>query len=315
MTLLSQDWLPLASAALAGVLLDRLFGEVPRWHPLVGFGRCADAVEKLLRQGAPGDAFGNRLRGLVGWLLLVLPALAAVRWLGDTFGAVADAVLLYFAIGARALDEHGRAVAKPLLAGDLAEARRRVGWMVSRDTSVLDEEGVSKAAAESVLENGNDAIFGTLFWFFIAGGAGAVLFRLANTLDAMWGYKDERRIYFGWAAARLDDLLNLMPARLTALTYALLGHTRLALRCWGRQSGTWSSPNAGPVMSAGAGALGLRLGGGAIYHGRWEERPVLGEGAAPQAADILRATDLVQRGLWLWLVLFGLAAAIHGAWS
>ncbi|HEX5392372.1 MAG TPA: adenosylcobinamide-phosphate synthase CbiB [Rhodocyclaceae bacterium] len=308
--------LPLATAAIAGVLLDRLLGEPRRWHPLVGFGVCVDAVERLLRQGAPGGAVANRLRGLIAWALLVLPLVALAhwlpQWLGTSFGMAAEAFLLYLAIGARSLEEHAQAVAKPLLAGDLAEARRRVGWMVSRDTSVLDEEGVSKAAVESVLENGNDAIFGTLFWFFVAGGAGAVLFRLANTLDAMWGYKDERRIYFGWAAARLDDLLNLIPARLTALTYALLGKTGTALRCWGSQSGTWSSPNAGPVMSAGAGALSLRLGGGAIYHGQWEERPALGEGDAPRAADILRAADLVQRGLWLWLVLFGLVAALLG---
>lgn len=301
-----------ATAAIAGVLLDRALGEPRRWHPLVGFGNAVNAVERLLRRGVPGGAVENRLRGLAAWALLVLPPVLFAHWLGQALGAVADALLLYLAIGARSLEEHAQAVAKPLLTGDLEEAQRRVGWMVSRDTSVLDEEGVSKAAVESVLENGNDAIFGTLFWFFIAGGAGAVLFRLANTLDAMWGYKDERRLYFGWAAARIDDLLNLMPARLTALTYALLGSTRLALQCWGRQSGTWSSPNAGPVMASGAGALGLRLGGGAIYHGQWEERPTLGEGAAAKAGDIVRASDLVQRGLWLWLVLFGLGAAIRG---
>jgi adenosylcobinamide-phosphate synthase len=152
-----------------------------------------------------------------------------------------------------------------------------------------------------VLENGNDAVFGALFWFAIGGGAGALLFRLANTLDAMWGYRDTRRLYFGWAAARLDDLLNLVPARLTALTYALLGKTRLAWRCWRGQAAAWASPNAGPVMAAGAGALGVRLGGAASYHGAIETRPELGAGGTAQPRHIAAALRLVARGQWLWL--------------
>src|SRR6185437_4951986 len=111
--------------------------------------------------------------------------------------------------------------------------------------------------------------------------------------DAMWGYRTPRYLYFGWAAARFDDLLNLIPARLTALTYALAGETLAALRCWRRQGILWDSPNAGPVMAAGAGALRLRLGGGAYYDGEWCTRPELGEGAEPQRPDIARALRLV----------------------
>jgi adenosylcobinamide-phosphate synthase len=129
------------------------------------------------------------------------------------------------------------------------------------------------------------------------------LFRLANTLDAMWGYKNERFLHFGWAAARLDDALNYLPARLTALTYALFGRTTSALRCWRAQARHWESPNAGPVMAAGAGSLGLELGGAAIYQGRSEDRPRLGEGQPAVAADIGRALALVQRGVILWLGL------------
>lgn len=298
-----------ALLACAALLLDRLLGEPQRWHPLAGFGLLANRVEALLRRGEPGHAIGNRLRGLVVWLLLIAPLGALAAWAAQQRGGpLLDLLLLYFALGARSLEEHALAVARPLAAGDLDAARQRVGWMVSRHTEALDETGVASATVESVLENGNDAIFGALFWFCIAGGAGALVFRLANTLDAMWGYRDARRMYFGWAAARLDDALNLIPARLTALSYALLGRCRSALTCWRTQAPQWSSPNAGPVMAAGAGALQLRLGGAAIYHGHIEQRPDLGCGHAPVGQDIVRAVALVRATTALWLgVLLSLA--------
>ena len=307
---------------LAALCLDRALGEPRRLHPLVGFGRLAEWTENALRRGAPGRPLDNRLRGLLGWLVLVAPPVAlAVICQRQPWGWAVDVALLYFALGGRSLAQHGTRVAADLAAGDLDAARRHVGWLVSRDTATLDEAGVARAAVESVLENGNDAVFGALFWFAIGGGAGALLFRLANTLDAMWGYRDARRLYFGWAAARLDDLLNLAPARLTALTYALLGDTRLAWRCWRGQAATWASPNAGPVMAAGAGALGVRLGGAASYHGAIEARPELGadeptaqqggrandallavaDGGTARPRHIAAALRLVARGQWLWL--------------
>jgi adenosylcobinamide-phosphate synthase len=291
--------LPPVAAALAGVLLDRLLGEPRRFHPLVGFGRMAAAAESLLRRGAPGRPLGNRLRGFIAWFALVAPWVALTAWFVHP---LLDVLLLWLALGGSSLAEHARAIAAPLAAGDLKTAREAVGRIVSRDTTQLDEAGVATAAVESVLENGNDAVFGALFWFCVAGGAGAVLFRLVNTLDAMWGYKDARRVYFGWAAARIDDILNFIPARLTALTYALLGDARNAFDCWRTQARAWSSPNAGPVMAAGAGALKVSLGGTARYHGRDEDRPVLGNGPAPSADDIERAVQLVERGVWYWLV-------------
>jgi membrane protein required for beta-lactamase induction len=131
----------------------------------------------------------------------------------------------------------------------------------------------------------------------------ALAYRLANTLDAMWGYRNARFERFGWAAAKIDDLLNYLPARLVALTYALLGRTALALRCWRTQAPQWDSPNAGPVMAAGAGALAVSLGGAAQYHGELHQRSTLGAGPAPQARDIERALNLVNGGVLLWLVL------------
>lgn len=302
----------LVLSATAGVLIDRLFGEPARWHPLVGFGRLADRLEMAMRSGAPGHAVGNRLRGLLAWCLLVLPPVALAWWLVRLpYGWIVDILLLWFALGANSLAEHAHAIARPLASGNLDEARRAVGRIVSRETSTLDEEGVARAAVESVLENGADAVFAALFWFALAGGPGALAYRLANTLDGMWGYRDDRRRYFGWAAARLDDLLNLIPARLTALTYALLGRTARAFACWRAQAPAWSSPNAGPVMAAGAGSLGVRLGGAAIYHGQVEERPPLGEARIPNADDIERALTLVRRGVWLWLAGFAVWSLAH----
>jgi adenosylcobinamide-phosphate synthase len=210
---------------------------------------------------------------------------------------------LYFALGHQSLRQHAQRVHKALQAGNLDEARMQVSYMVSRDTAKMDARAVAAATVESVLENGNDAVFGALFWFMVAGAPGVLLFRLSNTLDAMWGYRTSRYLYFGWAAARFDDVLNFVPARLTALTYALIGSTRSALHCWRVQAPHWESPNAGPVMAAGAGALGVWLGGGAYYHGEWEERPPLGLGAPPDAGSIRAALRLVRSGVVLWLLL------------
>ncbi|PWB51674.1 MAG: cobalamin biosynthesis protein [Nitrosomonadales bacterium] len=292
--------------ALVAVLLDRLLGEPRRWHPLVGFGWLASRVEARL--------YGtSRLRGAIAVLMLA-GGFALLAWLAQrSLGAWAwllDAGLLYLAIGAASLGQHAAAVRRAMDKGDLATARMSVGRMVSRDTADMDDAAVARACVESVLENGCDAVFGALFWFFVAGAPGVVAYRLANTLDAMWGYRNERYQRFGWAAARLDDLLNWMPARLTALTYLLLGKARLAWRCWRKQAPAWESPNAGPVMAAGAGALALRLGGPAVYHGCLEMRPPLGEGREAGAADIARATALVWRGIGLWLAL-----AFMGVWA
>ena len=299
-------WLPLA--ALAAVALDRLLGEPARWHPLVGFGALVSRVEAALNRGSEAR---RRVMGVLAWALVVLPfvALAGALKPVGLAGWALDVVLLYLALGGRSLAEHAERVGADLARGDLNAAREHVGWIVSRDTSTLDESGVAKACVESTLENGNDAVFGALFWFMLFGGAGAVLFRLANTLDAMWGYRNARFNAFGWAAARLDDVLNYLPARLTALAYALCGETRRALACWKQQAPHWESPNAGPVMAAGAGSLGLVLGGAAIYHGRLEERPPLGDGVPARGADIGRAVRLLRRATALWL-----AAFIIGGW-
>ncbi len=302
-----------ATAIIAAVLLDALLGEPKRWHPLVGFGWLAGRLERSLNKGT--SPLSLRVIGLVSWLVLLLPA-TVLGYIAShsTIGWLADVILLYFSIGAHSLFLHARQIYTPLSQHNLADARHAVSMIVSRDTSELNETEIATATVESVLENGNDAIFGAIFWFLLFGGAGAVMFRLANTLDAMWGYRTVRYQYFGWAAARLDDLLNLIPARLTALSYALCGHTASALHCWRKQASTWYSPNAGPVMSAGAGAMQVKLGGAATYHGQLKQRPTLGLGNHADSTHIPQAMRLVKCSLGLWCAIIVIAAIVKGAY-
>jgi adenosylcobinamide-phosphate synthase len=297
---------------VAGVLVDMLLGEARRWHPLVGFGNVASAIERLLNRGT-----GRFLRGLAAWMLAVLPPVGFASWICHAGGAAAVAIhvaLLYFALGLRSLRDHNLPIGRALADGDLPRARMLTARIVSRDTTQADAGALATASAESLLENGNDAVFGTLFWFLVAGGPGALLFRLSNTLDAMWGYRSTRYLQFGCVAARIDDILNFLPARLTALSYVALAGSlsdkKRAWHCWRTQAPAWSSPNAGPVMASGAGALGLSLGGSAFYDGVREERPPLGMGRPAVAGDIARAWTLVGNTTVLWLMCLSAAAVL-----
>lgn len=292
---------------LLAVLADHLLGEPPvRWHPLVWLGDAAQRVESRLRDSR-APASGQRRAGVIALGAVLLIAVCPVLLLGTVLpDALLTVLALSLAIGRRSLIEHAEAVARPLAQADLDAARLALSRIVSRDTRELDGTGVSLATVESVLENGADAVFAAIFWAAVLGPVGAVLYRASNTLDAMWGYRNERYRYFGWAAARLDDLLNWFPARLTALTYAAVGRTRSAWRAW--RSHRWYSGNAGAVMASGAGALGLRLGGDALYAGETKARPSLGEGRDPCPSDIDRACTLVNRGVALWLAGLGFAA-------
>ncbi len=291
-------------AVIAALVLDSWLGEPRRFHPLVGFGRLARVLEQRLYRN-------SRFSGAAVLLILLLPfTLISLLLSRVPGGAVVEVLLLYLAIGRNSLGMHARRVRDALAADDLEAARQRLGLMVSRDTAWLDERGVAGATLESVLENGNDAIFGAIFWFVLAGAPGVVIYRLTNTLDAMWGYRNECYHRFGWAAARLDDLLNLVPARLTAFSYALAGRFRAAVRCWRTQGGIWKSPNAGPVMAAGAGSLGVTVGGAAVYGGVMQKRPLLGEGRLRLDSDAIgRGLQLVDRALLIWMLFL-----FAGAW-
>lgn len=278
------------------VLLDALLGEPRRYHPLVGFGNAAYFIERHFNN--------NTIKaGVFAWLLLVLPLVLICGLMADLLGWWFDLLIAYFALGAKSLWQHAQPIQHALQANDLSRARQRLSWIVSRNTSQLDEEAISKATIESILENGNDAIFATLFWFAIAGAEGALLYRLSNTLDAMYGYRNPQYNYFGRFSARVDDVLNWIPARLSAISYSLYGDTKTAWQCWQTQGTQWYSPNAGPVMAAGAGALGVKLGGAAVYDGKLKSRMTLGTGHAPSANDIQRAWLMVRASLFVWCVI------------
>ena len=307
-------------ALLAGLLLDRSFGEPSRYHPLVGLGNCVQWLEKHLNQSQQTFTV-RKIAGIAAVLLIIMPivwvACLLSCWLSgiDFFYFLFSALVLYLVVGWRSLAEHALAVHNALMKKDLELARERVGFIVSRQTSALDEAGVTKATIESVLENGSDAVFAPVFWFVVLGPVGAIAYRVINTLDAMWGYKNDRFLAFGWAAARLDDLVNWIPARLCALTYAFVAGQsgwQQGLNAWRTQASKCESPNAGPVMACGAGALNVALGGDAVYHGKRVSRPLLGQGFAPVPGDIERSLTLVKHGVYFWVTVTFLIVLIAG---
>jgi adenosylcobinamide-phosphate synthase len=266
----------------AGFAADRVWGDPARWHPVAGFGTTAAALERR--------TYADRRRnGIVHVIILVGGAALLGR-------KTPVAVATWAVLGGRSLDREAEAVQRLLEAGDLPGARQRLTHLVGRDTSELDEAGVARAVIESVAENTSDAVVAPLVWGTLLGTPGLLAYRAANTLDAMVGHRSPRYERFGWAAARLDDLLNLPGARLTAALAVLLGDDpRAAWAAWRRDAPGHPSPNAGPVEAAFAGALGVRLGGVNVYAGRVEDRQVLGDGRAPDVHDITRARRLASR--------------------
>jgi adenosylcobinamide-phosphate synthase len=279
------------SALLAGYGADLVLGDPPRLHPVAGFGQAAAAVERLAY--AP-----TRVRGATVTTGLVLGAAAAAGLLARLAPEPALAAVTWAALGGRSLRREARAVADLVRREDLPGARERLRSLCGRDAAALDASALRRAVVESLAENTADAVVGALFWSALAGPAGGAAYRAANTLDAMFGHRNARYRSFGWAAARLDDLMNWPVARLAALLGVALaplvgGSPRAALLAWRRDAPAHPSPNAGQIESAFAGALGLELGGPLSYAGRLEQRPRLGcGGRAPEHADVARAARL-----------------------
>lgn len=290
---------PISAGLVLGFVADRLLGDPRRLHPVAGFGQVAAALER--RTYADRRAAGAlHVGALVGGAGVVgVAARSAARGRGPATEVVLTAACTWAVLGGRSLEREARAVHALLDADDLPGARRRVTHLVGRDPSTLDVAGVARATVESVAENTSDAVVAPLVAGAVAGVPGLLAYRAANTLDAMVGHRTPRLERFGWASARLDDALNLLPARLSAtlavVTAPLVdGSPRAAVRAWRRDARHHPSPNAGPVEAAFAGALGVRLGGVNVYAGRTEDRHTLGDGRAVRPDDVARATRLAR---------------------
>jgi adenosylcobinamide-phosphate synthase len=286
-------WTADAAGLIAGYLLDAAIGDPRRYHPVAGFGTAAAALEQRVYQ--PRRRAGALFTAVAVGVPVVagLAAGRAVRRVPAARFAL-TAAATWTVLGGRTLRKESRVMARHLQAGDLAAARGRLNHLCGRDPSTLDEPELARATVESVAENTSDAVVAPLFWGALLGPAGLLGYRAANTLDAMVGHRSARYARFGTASARLDDLLNLAPSRLTGLlTIAVApvagGSPRETMRVWRRDRGDHPSPNAGQCESAMAGALGVRLGGRNVYFGRSETRPFLGDGPRPGAVHLKRA--------------------------
>jgi len=286
----------LASGLLLGSALDAVLADPRRGHPVAVFGTAAARAEHRFWAA-------SRARGALFALACAGPA-AAAGWAAQRLagrralpGAALTAAATWAVLGGTSLAAEAAGVSRALAAGDLDDARRRLPALCGRDPAGLSAAELARAAVESVAENTCDAVVAPLLWGATAGVGGLLGYRAVNTLDAMVGHHSMRYERFGWAAARLDDVANVVPARVTAalavaLAPAAGGSGRTALRTLRRDGGAHPSPNAGRCEAAFAGALGVSLGGTNVYRGRAERRATLGDGPPPGPADLDRAIRL-----------------------
>ncbi|PSO18236.1 cobalamin biosynthesis protein CobD [Bradyrhizobium sp. MOS003] len=298
--------------------VDALLGW-PSWlfarigHPVTWLGRMIGAIDSAWNRASDPPAF-RRGAGIAG-ALVVIAFSVAVGWVLQVLlpqGWIQIAllgVLAWPVVALRSLHDHVAAVADPLLAGNIAAARDAVSRIVGRDPAALDEAGIARAAIESLAENASDGIVAPVVWGALFGLPGILGYKAINTLDSMIGHRSERHEAFGWAAARIDDVANFIPARLTGFLFVLLAPRRSdALSCMTRDARRHRSPNAGWPEAAMAGGLGVRLSGPRIYHGSITNEPWLNEGARdPRAADMAEALTVYRRAM---LLLAGLLAIL-----
>ena len=295
------------AAIAAGFLLDALLGDPRRIpHPVVAMGRAISWLEPRLRSAFPDSPAGKRGAGAV--LALVLCAgsfgiawavIALAGAIHPLLGFAVEAWLCYQALAACELRRQSMRVVRELACGGLPAARKAVGMIVGRDTAVLDEPGVLKAAVETVAENTADGVIAPLVYLMVGGAPLGMMYTAVNTMDSMVGYKNDRYLDFGRAAARTDDVLGFVPSRFAALCMVaaapLAGlSARGAWRIWRRDRFKHASPNSAQTESAMAGALGVQLAGDAVYFGKLVEKPTMGDALRPvERDDVRRANKLM----------------------
>lgn len=307
-----------AGAMVVAMAVDALLGW-PSWlfarvgHPVTWVGWLIGALDAAWNRASDPPAL-RRAAGVAG-AVAVIALSVAIGWIVQSalppgwLQMALVGILAWPLVALRSLHDHVAAVAMPLHAGDIAAAREAVSRIVGRDPAALDEAGIARAAIESLAENASDAIVAPVFWGALFGLPGIVGYKAINTLDSMIGHRSERHEAFGWAAARIDDVANLIPARLTGFLFVMLAPRRSdALACMTRDARRHRSPNAGWPEAAMAGGLGVRLSGPRIYHGSVTSEPWLNEGARdPRAADIIEALTVYRRAM---LLVAGLLAIL-----
>ena len=294
-------------AVLFGFLLDFLLGD-PAWmpHPVVYMGKAITKLEALLRPSFPKTEKGEFIAGCI--LAVVLPVGSLVFFGGvcliayhinPVFGFLLQTFWCWQALAMKGLAQESRKVYLELEKEDLPAARKAVSRIVGRDTAELTEEGVTKAAVETVAENFSDGVLAPLFYMLIGGAPLAMIYKSINTMDSMVGYKNEKYLYFGRAAAKLDDAVNYLPSRIAALFWILSASVtgfdgKHAWKIWRRDCRNHASPNSAQTESACAGALGIQLAGPAYYFGKKYEKPYIGDSLRPvEPKDILRANRML----------------------
>ena len=294
-------------AVVGGFVLDALFGD-PAWlpHPVVFMGKAIARLEGFLRPRLPKTPRGEVLGGAIVAFCLPVGTLvftgAVCRGAARLHPLLGLAVQMFWcaqALAARGLVQESTNVYKELIKPDLPAARRAVSRIVGRDTAALTAEGVTKAAVETVAENASDGVIAPLFYMLLGGAPLALTYKAINTMDSMLGYKNEKYLYFGRAAAKLDDVANYIPSRLAALLWvaaaAFTGNdAKGAWRIWRRDRHCHASPNSAQTESACAGALGVQLAGPAYYFGEYYPKPTIGDALRPiEPQDILRANRMM----------------------
>ncbi|SFH71158.1 adenosylcobinamide-phosphate synthase [Bradyrhizobium sp. Gha] len=307
-----------AGAMVVAMAVDALMGwPSPLFarigHPVTWLGRLIAAIDSGWNRASDPPGL-RRAAGLAGAFLVIAIAVVLGRVLQSALASgwiqiVLVGILAWPLVALRSLHDHVAAVADPLLGGDIAAARGAVSRIVGRDPAALDEAGIARAAIESLAENASDGIVAPVFWGALFGLPGILGYKAINTLDSMIGHRSERHQAFGWAAARIDDVANFVPARLTGFLFVLLAPRRSeALSCMTRDARRHRSPNAGWPEAAMAGALGVRLSGPRIYHGCATDEPWLNDGARdPQASDIIEGLTVYRRAM---LLLAGVLAVL-----
>ncbi|WP_407192674.1 adenosylcobinamide-phosphate synthase CbiB [Bradyrhizobium sp. STM 3566] len=308
-----------AGAMVVAMAVDALLGwPAPLFarigHPVTWLGRLIAAIDAAWNRASDPPAW-RRAAGVAG-ALVVIALSVALGWIVQSVLSLGwiqimlIGILAWPLVALRSLHDHVAAVAMPLQAGDIAAAREAVSRIVGRDPTALDEAGIARAAIESLAENSSDGIVAPVFWGALFGLPGIFGYKAINTLDSMIGHRSERHEAFGWAAARIDDVANFIPARLTGFLFVLLASRRSeALSCMARDARRHRSPNAGWPEAAMAGALGVRLSGPRIYHGSATDEPWLNQGARdPRAADITEALTVYGRAMMLLAALLAILA-------